>query len=222
MQPTAYPLRPELLEQCWYSFTETGQLPSVEEFTADPTIIDSWERCKRRLDPWSTPTLVHASQPALETALKTHTELLTVAVPYLDAQTINALLSAETALEFLSSEQRANVVLCAAPLVEGALAAAVQASIGADLRHVRDEAQGALAAKISQLAHVDGRAIAPSVTPSPSGDALQLPLVVRNRLGLHARRPPPLSKPPASIRPRSGSTKASGPQMPGASIRLPR
>ena len=34
----------------------------------------------------------------------------------------SALLSAETALEFLSPEQRASVVLCAAPLVEGALA----------------------------------------------------------------------------------------------------
>src|SRR5512132_3037598 len=72
----------------------------------------------------------------------------------------SALLSAETALEFLSPEQRATVVLCAAPLVEGALAAAVQASIGGDLRHVRDEAQGALAAKIDQLEHVDGPAMA--------------------------------------------------------------
>ena len=82
MQPTAYPIRPEFLEQCWYSFMETGRLPNVEGFTADPTIIDSWERCKRRLDPWSTSTLVRSSEPALETALKTHTELLTVAIPY--------------------------------------------------------------------------------------------------------------------------------------------
>jgi multiphosphoryl transfer protein len=99
----------------------------------------------------------------------------------------SALLSAETALEFLSPEQRANVALCAAPLVEGALAAAVQASIGADLRQVRDEAQGALAAKIDQLAHVDGPAMAAPVTTSPSEDALELQLTVRNRLGLHAR-----------------------------------
>ena len=84
MQPTAYPIRPELLEQCWYSFMETGRLPNVEGFTADPTIIDSWERCKRRFDPRSTPTLVQSSQPALETALKTHTELLTVAIPYIE------------------------------------------------------------------------------------------------------------------------------------------
>jgi dihydroxyacetone kinase phosphotransfer subunit len=99
----------------------------------------------------------------------------------------SALLSAETALEFLSPEQHANVVLCAAPLVEGALAAVVQASIGGDLRHIRDEAEGALAAKIDQLAHVDGPAMLATVTTSPSEGAMQLQLVVRNRLGLHAR-----------------------------------
>src|SRR4051794_9986502 len=33
----------------------------------------------------------------------------------------SALLSAETALDFLSAEIRPNVILCAAPLVEGAL-----------------------------------------------------------------------------------------------------
>ena len=54
----------------------------------------------------------------------------------------SALLSAETALEFLSPEQRANVVLCAAPLVEGALAAVVQASIGGNLRQVRTKPRG--------------------------------------------------------------------------------
>jgi len=99
----------------------------------------------------------------------------------------SALLSAETAVEFLSPEQRATVVLCAAPLVEGALAAVVQASIGGNLRQVRGEAEGALAAKIDQLAHVDGPALAAAVTTSPSEDALQLQLVVQNRLGLHAR-----------------------------------
>src|SRR5881628_1046416 len=100
----------------------------------------------------------------------------------------SALLSAETALEFLSPEQRANVLLCAAPLVEGTLAAVVQAAIGSELQHVRDEAQGALTAKLDQLAHLDGPAAAAPVTTSPSQDALRPPseeallltLVVRN------------------------------------------
>ncbi|MGH2536756.1 MAG: dihydroxyacetone kinase phosphoryl donor subunit DhaM, partial [Candidatus Promineifilaceae bacterium] len=48
----------------------------------------------------------------------------------------SALLSAETALELLPADKRANVRLCPAPLVEGALAAAVQAAVGAPLAAV--------------------------------------------------------------------------------------
>src|SRR5215471_640877 len=84
MQPTSYPIRPEFLEQCWSSFMETGRLCDIDGFRPDPTIIESWERCKLRLDPWSTPNLAHSGEPALETALKTHAELLTVAIPYVE------------------------------------------------------------------------------------------------------------------------------------------
>src|SRR5919198_1610291 len=96
----------------------------------------------------------------------------------------SALLSAETALEFLSFEQRANVVLCAAPLVEGALAAAVQASIGGDLRQVLNEARGALAVEENHLEVSEGTQ-APAPTATPVEGALELQLVVRNRMGLH-------------------------------------
>ena len=61
----------------------------------------------------------------------------------------SALMSAETALEFLEPERRARVQLCAAPLVEGALAAVVQISVGSSLEAACDEAMGALAAKRS-------------------------------------------------------------------------
>ncbi|NEP84524.1 MAG: PTS-dependent dihydroxyacetone kinase phosphotransferase subunit DhaM [Okeania sp. SIO3B3] len=63
----------------------------------------------------------------------------------------SALLSAEMALEFLSPGQQARVRLCAAPLVEGVMAAAVQASTGAPLSQVLIEAQEALTVKINQL-----------------------------------------------------------------------
>ena len=100
----------------------------------------------------------------------------------------SALLSAETALEFMSPEQRANVHLCSAPLVEGTLAAITVASGGSDVGRVLAEAEGALAAKIDHLGQT--QAIAGSV-PMPdlptAGDALEVRLVVRNRLGLHAR-----------------------------------
>src|SRR3954447_11593875 len=42
----------------------------------------------------------------------------------------SAVLSAETALDFLTPEQRESVLLCEAPLVEGAVAAAVAARLG--------------------------------------------------------------------------------------------
>src|SRR6266545_2643365 len=99
----------------------------------------------------------------------------------------SALLSTETALEFLSAEQRANVELSAAPLVEGALAAVVQASVGGNIRQVLNEARGALAVKQNHLELSEGTQAPPPIATPPVEDALELQLVVRNRMGLHAR-----------------------------------
>src|SRR5258706_15004200 len=63
----------------------------------------------------------------------------------------SALLSSEVAVEQLTPEQRQNVALCEAPLVEGALAAAVQARIGSPLAQVLAEARNALAAKTEHI-----------------------------------------------------------------------
>ena len=63
----------------------------------------------------------------------------------------SALLSAEMALELLPAAQRARVRLCAAPLVEGTMAAVAQAAGGQSLEEVEAEALAALAAKIVQL-----------------------------------------------------------------------
>ena len=97
----------------------------------------------------------------------------------------SALLSAEMALEFLPEEARSKVVLCEAPLVEGAIAAAVQSAAGADLQQVVAEARGALAAKASQLQ--PEAAPAPPEAPAPTRPGQEIRLTVRNRLGLHAR-----------------------------------
>ncbi|MCX6043355.1 MAG: dihydroxyacetone kinase phosphoryl donor subunit DhaM [Caldilinea sp.] len=64
----------------------------------------------------------------------------------------SALMSAETALDLLPDDKRQQVHLASAPLVEGALAAAVRARIGGSLAQVLAEANGALAAKHEQLA----------------------------------------------------------------------
>src|SRR5438094_9693146 len=60
-------------------------------------------------------------------------------------------LSAETALDFLTPEQRESVLLCEAPLVEGAVAAAVAARLGEPLAEVANEARGGLQGKTAQL-----------------------------------------------------------------------
>ncbi len=76
----------------------------------------------------------------------------------------SAVLSAEMALDMLPPERRTHVVLCEAPLVEGAIAAAVQARLGSPLAEVIAEARGALAAKASHLGATD-------VSPEEEGHA---------------------------------------------------
>jgi phosphoenolpyruvate-protein phosphotransferase/dihydroxyacetone kinase phosphotransfer subunit len=102
----------------------------------------------------------------------------------------SALMSAEMALEFLPEEKRDRVRLCEAPLVEGALAAAVVAAAGASLEQVMAEARGSLAAKAAQLSDFPN----PSPTLPVNGEgedfglqALEIRLTVGNLLGIHAR-----------------------------------
>jgi phosphocarrier protein FPr len=99
----------------------------------------------------------------------------------------SAVLSAETALDLLTSEQRERVLLCEAPLVEGAVAAAVAAKLGASPREVAAEARGGLQGKTAQLGATEPE---PSVSAPPAGareDALTRTLRIENPLGLHAR-----------------------------------
>ncbi|MBB6218854.1 dihydroxyacetone kinase phosphotransfer subunit [Anaerosolibacter carboniphilus] len=49
----------------------------------------------------------------------------------------SAIMSAEMAIEFLDEEQRKRIVIADGPIVEGAIAAAVQASIGGTLSQVK-------------------------------------------------------------------------------------
>ncbi|MGF1761234.1 PTS-dependent dihydroxyacetone kinase phosphotransferase subunit DhaM [Photobacterium sagamiensis] len=63
----------------------------------------------------------------------------------------SAILSADMALELLDSKQAKNVYVCAAPLIEGSIAASVAAAAGMTIDQVINEAHGALAAKYQQL-----------------------------------------------------------------------
>ncbi len=101
----------------------------------------------------------------------------------------SALLSAELALEFLDPEQRNNIHLSAAPLVEGTMAAAVQASIGGTPEQIIEEAGGALLIKADQLGLAPPAAeeAADPTVPAISDEAEEITLFIPNKLGLHAR-----------------------------------
>ncbi len=102
----------------------------------------------------------------------------------------SALMSAETALDFLPDAVKAKVRLCAAPVVEGAVSAAVQAWMGASLDAVAAEALAALAAKQEQLIPITGDpspVADASAAEETDADAVETRLVIRNRIGLHAR-----------------------------------
>ncbi|MBK8021805.1 MAG: PTS-dependent dihydroxyacetone kinase phosphotransferase subunit DhaM [Chloroflexi bacterium] len=101
----------------------------------------------------------------------------------------SALLSAETALDLMDEDQRAHVHLCDAPFVEGALAAAVQASINSSIDVLLAEARGALAAK---QGHLSASETPPALSNAADTQVdytgqLRLQVTVPNRLGLHLR-----------------------------------
>jgi phosphocarrier protein FPr len=89
----------------------------------------------------------------------------------------SALLSAETALELLGGERSSHVELCAAPLVEGAVAAATLAAAGATLAEISLEAQNACATKTQTFVDQGGT----------DASVCQALLTLTNPLGLHAR-----------------------------------
>lgn len=87
----------------------------------------------------------------------------------------SAILTAETALDFLDDEVRARVRIVDAPFVEGGVAAAVAAEIGGDLDAVEEAARSALRA-------------APAAEAAPSAPPLATRTVTLiNKDGLHAR-----------------------------------
>jgi PTS hybrid protein len=93
----------------------------------------------------------------------------------------SAILTAESALDFLDDETRSRVVIVDAPLVEGAVAAAVAAQIGGDLPAVE------AAARSAGAPHAGG---GPVQAPVPAGDAEETvtrTVTLINADGLHAR-----------------------------------
>ena len=101
----------------------------------------------------------------------------------------SAILSAEMALELLDDAVRTKVAVCGAPLVEGAVAAAAQCSIGAALEVVKAEAEGALRQKTEHLGSPIEAPVATAepVVNLPGTEEFQTDLLIENASGLHAR-----------------------------------
>src|SRR6266849_2960948 len=105
----------------------------------------------------------------------------------------SAILSAELALEMLSDEQRERIRLSYAPLVEGAVAAALEASLGHTLAQVQQVAEKT--ANVDQLQLLKPLTLEENVpveSPEPPanitpGETLELQLTLANPAGLHAR-----------------------------------
>jgi len=102
----------------------------------------------------------------------------------------SAVLSAEMARDLLPPDIAGRVVLCEAPIVEGLVAAAVQAAAGAPIEEVLAEARNGLSGKAShlgvELTSPPGRA-AEAVAGTTDEEAVTATLVVPNALGFHAR-----------------------------------
>ncbi|EPT4466470.1 dihydroxyacetone kinase phosphoryl donor subunit DhaM [Klebsiella aerogenes] len=99
----------------------------------------------------------------------------------------SALLSAETALDLLDPAIAAKVRLCAAPLVEGTLAATVSAASGAGIDKVIADAMNALEAKRVQLGLPSHTPEAAAPTLADDGDAKSVSVIINNHNGLHVR-----------------------------------
>ena len=97
----------------------------------------------------------------------------------------SAVLSAKMALDFLPPEMAGKIRFCGAPMIEGAVAAAVQIGLTADLDAICREASAALAPKREQLGQEESVSIAPLAVPDEAAESIILTLT--NLHGLHAR-----------------------------------
>ncbi|MHA7179776.1 dihydroxyacetone kinase phosphoryl donor subunit DhaM [Arthrobacter sp. MDB2-24] len=105
----------------------------------------------------------------------------------------SAVMTAEMVLEFLDPDERASVRLAQAALVEGAVAAAVQAQGGSSLDEVVRAAEAAVVSIrpeelepfVSHAAAAPGSDAAPG--PSPGGRTASGSWTLPNQMGLHAR-----------------------------------
>jgi multiphosphoryl transfer protein len=99
----------------------------------------------------------------------------------------SAILSANMALELLHPEMADKIRFCGAPLVEGAIAAAVQIGLNSDLETVCREANAALTPKREHLGDVKDDSDAMLLVDKEADGLASITLTLTNQHGLHAR-----------------------------------
>src|SRR5437763_14960077 len=107
----------------------------------------------------------------------------------------SAILSAELALELLDEEQRNRIRLSFAPLVEGAVAAALEASLGRSLAQVQQAAENTanvqrlqMLKPLTPVENESGEIAASTESLSPGEPSeLTAHMTLANPTGLHAR-----------------------------------
>ena len=99
----------------------------------------------------------------------------------------SAVLSAKMAVDLLPPDMTDRVRFCSAPLVEGAIAAAVQIGLNSDLDTICREANAALMPKREQLGEEGDGSSAPPPVSDESSPATSTTLTLTNLHGLHAR-----------------------------------
>jgi phosphoenolpyruvate-protein phosphotransferase/dihydroxyacetone kinase phosphotransfer subunit len=96
----------------------------------------------------------------------------------------SAILSAETARDLLDPELQEKVVLTSAPLVEGGIAAGIQAQLGASIADAAKAARESLLPKQDHVQDSTEQETQPAVTPA---GAEILDVTIENEHGLHLR-----------------------------------
>jgi len=97
----------------------------------------------------------------------------------------SAVMTTQMVVEMLPPEQSANIRLSNAPFVEGAVAAAVAASLGDDLGRVQHAAETAM--ELPKIPGQEPLASTAETSLAPEGPSRSVELTVPNPVGLHAR-----------------------------------
>ena len=84
MQPSSYPIEFGILRNYWRQFVEGGRVSEIDTFRLDPAVLRSWQRCLPRIDARMRPRPNNIKGNALNTLLRSQSELMTVAIPFME------------------------------------------------------------------------------------------------------------------------------------------